>query len=391
MNPRPATNEAVDHEVQPPRLLRGRWLFVARAACVALAALTMGLFVASVPVAYARYGTLCKGPQCDLFQLSPEGAKALEGLGLSVGFYAAYSVALDIVFVLGFWAIGTILFWKSSGHRLALYASVALVTFGAMQPDTLEWLAGAYPVWDLPVTLVYLVGNASFFVLFCVFPDGRFVPRWTRWTAAVWVAYQLLYFFFPDSPFSPGNWPSIINVPLFMGLIGSLVVAQIYRYRRASTQEQRQQTKWVVFGFASMIVAIAVFVTVALINLIPQVLYGLVGITTVYLSALLIPLSIGFAIRRHRLWDIDLIIKRSVVYGSLTTVLAGVFAITDTLMLPLVVGSILGKEDPSLNAVVSAVIIAVLFEPLRRRIKAGVDRLSDKLADVDDRRSAAPH
>jgi len=321
---------------------------------------------------------------------------ALEGLHLSIGFYAAYMMSLEIAFVLGFWATAALLFWKRSDDRLVLYASLALVTFGAMQPDTLRWLAEAYPRLDLPVALVYFVGEVSFFILFCVFPDGRFVPRWTRWAAAVWVVYQLLDSFFPDSPVSPLSWPLLIDIPLFIGLLVSLVVAQIYRYRRVSGPVERQQTKWVVFGFA---VTIAVVIAISLIDLVfgltrpgtTQVLYYLGGATVIYLSALLIPLSIGFAIRRYRLWDIDFIIKRSVVYGSLTTVLAAVFAITNTLVLPLVVGSILGKEDSSLNAVVSAVIIAVLFEPLRRRINAGVNRLSDRLADVDDRRNAAPH
>src|SRR3712207_1379893 len=119
-----------------------------------------------------------------------------------------------------------------------------------MQADTLYWLAEAHPLWGLPVEVVNFVGEAAFFVLFCVFPDGRFVPRWTRWAAVVWIFYQLLAAFLPDSPISPRNWPLVIDASLLLGLIGSLVVAQIYRYRRVSTQVQRQQTKWVVFGFA---------------------------------------------------------------------------------------------------------------------------------------------
>jgi hypothetical protein len=69
---------------------------------------------------------------------------------------------------------------------------------------------------------VYFVGNASFFVLFCVFPNGRFVPRWTRWTAAAWIAYWLLPSFFPDSSLSPSTWPLLIDKSLLLGLLGSL-------------------------------------------------------------------------------------------------------------------------------------------------------------------------
>jgi hypothetical protein len=215
-----------------------------------------------------------------------------------------------------------------------------------------------------------------------VFPDGHFVPRWA---ADAWVVYQLLDSFFPDSPVSPRHWPLLIDITSILGLIGSLVVAQVYRCRRASTQEQRQQTKWVVFGFA---VAIAVLIGTSLIGWIfaltrpgiPQVLYWLVGDTLISLSALLIPLSIGFAIRRYRLWDIDLVINRTLVYGSLSAVLATVFVIMDTLLLPLVVRSVLGVENSSLTTVVSGVVIAVLFKPVRSRIDAGVKRLADRLS-----------
>src|SRR5918994_4983453 len=225
MNPPSATTEGSGSKSSPTDVvLHGRRLFFARVAWVALAALTMGLFIASVPVAYEQLST--------------------------------YNVALSIVFVLGFWAIGAILFWKSSSHRVALYASVALVTFGTVQADTIHWLAEAYPGLDLPVNLVYFVGEASFFVLFCVFPDGRFVPRWARWAAVAGITYWLLDTFFPDSsPVSPGNWPLVIRGSLFLGLIGSLVVGQIYRYRRVSGDKERQQTKWVVFGFTATIAA----------------------------------------------------------------------------------------------------------------------------------------
>jgi len=178
----------------------------------------------------------------------------------------------------------------------------------------------------------------------------------------------------------------ILNVSLFLSLLGTLVFAQIYRYVRVSGPVERLQSKWVIFGLT---VAITVFVGTVLVSLIfPEfrqpgiqgALYKLVSGTIINLSFLFVPLSIGVAVLRYRLWDIDVIINRALVYGSLTTVLAAVFAITDTLLLPLLVRSILGEDDPSLNAVIAALIIAVIFEPLRRRIKAGVNGLVDWLA-----------
>jgi hypothetical protein len=286
---------------------------------------------------------------------------------------------------LGFWAIGAILFWKSSGHRVALYASVALVTFGTVQADTLRWLADVSLVWALLVDLVDFVGEASFFVLFCVFPDGRFVPRWTRWAAAAWIAYWLLVSFFPDSPLSPSSWPPFIDASLFLGLIGSLVLAQIYRYRRHSDQTARQKTKWVVWGFTA---ALAGFMAVELIGWIfalsrpgiPELFYKSIGNAVITLCALLIPLSIGVAILRYRLWDIDLIIRRSLVIGPLATILTVVFELANLLLLPVVFQFIPALDDSSsINTVLSVVIVVVLFKPLHARLDARVNRVVDWL------------
>jgi hypothetical protein len=386
MNPLPTTDEAAGREPLPPTVLHGQRLFFARAAWVALTTLTVGLFFASIPAAYEQLSTVCEGHAgCVYPRLFPEDAKALEGLG-GAGFYAAYHVALALAFALGFWAIGAILFWKSSGHRLALYASAAFVTFGTMQADTLHWLADAHPRLDLLVDFVYFVGNASFFVLFCVFPDGRFVPRWTRWAAVAWITYWLLDSFFPASPVSPVNWPLVINASLFLGLIGSLLVAQIYRYRRVSGPVERQQTKWVVFAITVWIVMVVVVLLIGWIFPlthpgIPQVFYDLANPTVIILSTLLIPLSIGVAILHHRLWDIDLIIKLSLVYGLLSVVLTIVFELANQLLLPFLFRFIPGLDDsPAIKTGVSVVIVVAVLKPFQAWIEKGVSKLSAWIA-----------
>jgi hypothetical protein len=396
MNPRPTTDEAAGREPLPPTVLHGHRLFFARAACVALTALTVGLFVASLPAAHEQLRTVCEGHAgCVYPRLFPEDAKALEGSGLSVGFYVAYHVALALALALGFWVIGAILFWKGSGHRVALFASAALVTCGTVYADTLHWLADAYPRLDLPVDLVYFVGGASFFVLFCVFPDGRFVPRWTRWAAVVWITYWLLRSFFPpDSPVNPGTWPLVIEASLFLGLIGSLVGAQIYRYRRVSEPVERQQTKWVVFSFTVWIVMVVVVLLIDRIFAltqpgIPLVFYDLVSPAVIVPFQLLIPMSIGFAILRYRLWDIDLIIRRSLVIGPLATILTVVFELANQLLLPFLFRFIPGMEDSStINTVASVVIVVVLVKPLHARLNAGVNRLVDRLVGGDGKRAS---
>jgi hypothetical protein len=376
MNPQTATTEVASRKSEPV-ILHGRRLLVARATWVALATLTLGLFVASVPVAYDRYGTECEAVKCALLRLTPEAAKVLQEWNLSIDFYARFIISYEIAYAVGYWMIGLTLFWRRSDARMVLFASIALVIFGAR--NGLQVLMDANLGWALP-EVVAVVGIASFFVLFCVFPDGHFVPRWTRWAAAAWVVYWLLYYFSPDSPFDPDSWPAPINLPLIMGLIGSLVVAQIYRYRRVSGEKERQQTKWVVFGLAA---AMFVQIVVGLIGRIyadPPLLYWLVSVPTIGLAYLFIPLSIGVAILRYHLWDIDLIIRRSLVIGPLLTILTVVFELATQLLLPIIFHYIPGLEDSSsINKVVSVLIVVVLFKPLHARLDADVNRVVDWL------------
>jgi len=353
MNPRPATTDGEGRKSSPTDVvLHGRRLFFARLAWFALAALTVGLFVASVPVAYQQLGT--------------------------------YNVALSIVSVLGFWTIGAILFWKRSDNGSVLLASVVLITYGAIQVDTVHWLAEVYPVWEPPMDLVYFVGEASFFVFFCVFPDGRFVPRWTRWVAVAWITYWLLDSFFPDSPVNPVHWPLVIRAPLLLGLIGSLVVAQIYRYWRVSGPVERQHTKWVVFGFTATIAGFFVVLLIGwLLSLtrtgIPPSLVDDLRTTSFFLFVLFIPLSIGFAMLGY-----PALLIRTVVYSSLISVVGAVYTLTDLLLVPLLAQSTLGEKDPSLTAFLSVVILVVLFKPLRNRIEAGINRLADWLGGDEE-------
>ena len=377
MNLRSAATETVGRET-PPAMLRGRQLLVVRLAWIALATLAVGLFVASVPVAYWEFRSLCEGAECNfLHRLSPGDEKVLKGWGLSPGFFATYTVLQGIVLALGYWAIGAILFWKRSNHRLGLYASIMFVTYGATGSLFVLELADAYPRWHMPVEVLVFVADASWFAVFCIFPDGRFVPRWTRWAAGVWVAHSLCQTVLYNTPFGTKNWPLVADFLLTVSLVGSLVLAQIYRYRRVSGVLARQQTKWVVFGLAVLLV---VFVGWFLINEIrPQsatskMLFLLVGDPILYLALLSIPLSMGIAIWRYHLWDIDFIINRTLVYASLSGLLATVFAFTDQLLQYLLFFTI-RVEQSRIATFASLAVIAVVFQPLRQRIEIIVNRL----------------
>jgi hypothetical protein len=378
------------HTARSQSTLRGGWLLAARVVWIIAAVLIVAVYLTAVPITFTEYQRVCAaGTECrPYWRIEPEDLLALRELRISVGFYAAYRLVGDIIYTLGFWAIGALIFWKKSADRLSLFFSFMLITFGALNIADISGRTSA--ALSLLGTFISYFGSVSFFLAFFIFPDGRLVPRWTRWPMVVWTLYMALLHFVPDdSSFHPRAWSPLLSAPLAVSLFSTLIFAQIYRYLRVSGPVERQQTKWVVFGLTTALVGsvLVVVLTLAYPTLlqpgVPKVLYSLFEVTVTNVLLLLIPLSIGVAILRYRLWNIDVIINRTLVYGSLSAVLAAVFAITDTLLLPLLVQAFLGKEDETLNAVISAVIIAVLFEPLRRRIKEDVKKLTDWLAGSD--------
>jgi hypothetical protein len=151
--------------------------------------------------------------------------------------------------------------------------------------------------------------------------------------------------------------------------------SQIYRYRRVSGPVQRQQTKWVVFG--TVLAGLGMVGFTLPFKTSPTLAqfgspYAFALKTGVLCSMLLIPLSIGIAILRHRLWDVDIIINRALVYGVLTASLALVYA-GGVVGLQGIFRTLAGQES-DLAIVASTLAIAVLFQPLRRLVQGLIDR-----------------
>jgi hypothetical protein len=352
----------------PSNALRGRPLLLARIAWVVLAAVVLGLDAAGIPYAYARYREICRSAACaEPGRLTPEGVQNLQQFGITPEFYAAYvGVGLSTVVTLVFFAVAAVIFWRRSEDQMALFASFTLLVFGGA---AINDVASAHPAFRFPADLLYYVGQVSFGVFFYLFPDGRFVPRWTRWLAIVSAFLFVPDVFFPDSSLTT------LTEPLFFVFIGSLVFAQVYRYLRVSTPTQRRQTRWVVFGFSA---ALAGFLAAILLyEAVPAIgqsgpLGEMVGETVVYGFMLMIPLSIGMAILRSRLYDIDVLINRTLVYGALTASLAAVY-VGCVISLQYAFRALTGQES-QLAVVASTLVIAALFNPLRRRVQAFVDR-----------------
>jgi signal transduction histidine kinase len=176
--------------------------------------------------------------------------------------------------------------------------------------------------------------------------------------------------------FSIVHWPHWLLASIFLGLVFSWAFAQLYRYRYVSTAVQRQQTKWVVFGMMVGMLTDAA-------NLLPPLifpaltqpgsahfLYTTISEVILPLVFLLVPMTIGVSVLRYRLWDIDLIINRTLVYGLLTVCVVVLYV-----LVVVGLGTLFSVLGNLLISLLATGLIAVLFQPLRERLQRTVNRL----------------
>jgi len=372
MNQLSATTTAANASVSTADDMRlhGRWLVLVRVTWVIACVLSVGLFIVSVPFNFASSHALCSTALCNnTNQLTLAQVRELQHLGLSLDFYALFSTMLAIIFEIGYVATGVLIFWRKSDERVALVASFYLVTFGAAFQGS-NLLLTINPVLRILSLGLAFAGNVCVGFFFYLFPTGRFAPRWTRWLLVVWIAYWGYTNLLSGSILTGSG---LIDSLLFAGFLLSVVAIQVYRYRRVSTPVQRQQTKWVVYGLSVAVIGFLLLLTVGFeLSLRLGIIAYLVAGVFLYLFLLLIPVSLGVAILRSRLFDIDVIINRTLVYLTLTALLAVIY-VGLIIALQYLLRSIINQNN-GVAIVVSTLAIYVLFQPLRHRIQSVIDR-----------------
>jgi hypothetical protein len=239
---------------------------------------------------------------------------------------------------------------------------------------------GEMAAWFSSWSWIPLVFVSTSFLLL-LFPDGR-LPS-PRWRAVAWCAGLGITGFVGGYMLDAGpleDFPQIVNPygvdsPV-LGIVtvassflvgGSMVasaISVIVRLRRAGRVE-RQQIKWLAYGGAVVVGAIFVAGVIAIWN-------SAIGTVIIAVALLGLPISTGIAIVRHRLYDIDLIINRTLVYGSLTATLVALYFV-GIVVLQRVFVALTGQKS-TLAVVASTLAIAALFNPLRRRMQGFVDR-----------------
>lgn len=333
---------------------------------IGMAALALSIFLVSVPAYALELNQPVDWPALD-HPVKPMFALALLRTCLSIG-------VVLICFVLA-----SILFRYKRNDRMAVYASFLLLFYGIASAGPIEQLAFYDPALEQVGQTVVFFAAVPWVFFFSLFPSGRFVPRWSRWLSVFSLPWAfVLAAFHPFSGIASGPIPPLIELLWTMSLPLLVVYAQIWRYRHVSGVVERQQTKWIVFG---LFVALTLFT----VSTIPWVYVqnrpaGTIGIAwansimfflqVIWVIMLcVLPLSMSVAVLRYRLWDINLIINRTLVYTSLTALVVGIYMV--------MVGSLSAVFQAHGSFIISLLatgLVAMLFQPLRERLQRGVNR-----------------
>jgi hypothetical protein len=347
------------HASPSTTVLRGRRLLLARSAWIVVATLAVSMFVASIP-GYV-FSVLKLGQTAWMGAPVDAPAGVVFALNL-VGVLASIAAALLCL------TLACLLFWRKADDWMVVFISSYLLVYGVVLAGPLETAEAFYPGWpSLAIDVIQpLFLTTPTIALFLLFPDGRFAPRWTRWLTIFSIPVTVAVLYAP-----PYGWALIGVVVL------GAIYARTYRYRHVSTLAERQQTKWVLFGVLLWLVLMGMLIIPYSIELnlppgSPLPWWTLVTSAGWWLTMTIVPLSLTVAVLRFRLYEIDLIINRTLVYGLLTVTLVALY-FGGVVGLQRVFVAVAGHTS-TLAVVGSTLMIAALFNPLRRRIQSFLDR-----------------
>ncbi len=345
------------------------WLILVRVTWCVLACLVLGLVIGSVVTASlsVHVAPICN--RCNMRVLPPPSeGKVLIEQSLS-SFYLLYVRILCVIFALSCFVVAGVLVWRKPDDWMALFAAFVFifmaVTFCSELPGISAFL------YELESHISYL-GITGLFLFSCLFPLGRLTtPWWSRLLALAAVLYGGSYFLFTNSALNPFEYFFFFGKALEYGIVAGIAFVQGYRYKHISDPVLRRQTSWVMLGICSA--AILYLVQQQLASILPhsrQPLFLFISETMFFIVLLLIPLSIGIAILRSRLWNIDIIIHRTLVYGALSACVVGLY-----ILLVGGAGMILQGQSNVVISLLATGLIAVLFQPLRNRLQQAVSYL----------------
>ena len=358
---------ALDTQVQEtsnkPSRSRAAWLMT-----VGFLVYTLLILIGHIvgfPLGYAYLHTVCPSG-CSL---TPENVRALEHIGLSISFYANLYMVIQVLYILVSVGIALLIVFKKPGQWVPLGLSCFLIWFSAYEGADYPALVAAYPVLNVPVQLLLFLGGGILgFYAFLTFPNGKFGSRWVLGFYLVSVFEGVLAVFITTPVFVLIN--SVFSFLSFFIILGVL----IYRSRRLLNARERAATKWIILSLSIFIpTVILVFFVLPAVAPADSLALLIVNIAGFFGCGINIA-GILMAVLYANAFDIDVFVRRTLVYTLLTAILALLYA-------GMVFGSQFGLATFSPQAaqspfilVGSTLVIAALFQPMRHRIQRTIDR-----------------
>jgi signal transduction histidine kinase len=401
--PKPQTQQqkVAATDGSPNTTLRGRWLLSARLAWVIGFTTLTTLYAFGFLAVHDALSTVCEEKRCTLRQqirhteagervmdwpgppvgyadpLRPDQVEALKTFGLTLDQYGWLGALQMGIPALVFLLIAVGLFWRKSDNWMVLFVSVMIATTPLWAMPLSFTLVVREPAWEWVVGAASLVSTNTGQIFNLIFPTGRFVPRWTRWTVIVVFVGSVFAWFYRPFLEHPNQIEFVTVFILIYSSIG--LYALVYRYFRVASDLERQQLKWIVVGSSGFLLT-----TLLVLQPLNELLTSRAGSmdpaqvlvlsaildTLFHAATFLLPVSIVIAVLRYRLWDIDVIISRALVYGALTTSIIALYI--------LLVGALSLLSQTAGNLLISLLatgLIAFLFQPLRERLQGSVNRL----------------
>lgn len=299
-------------------------------------------------------------------------------LGIPTLLQLGIEYGVDLLLMFGFSIIGGVLIVRRSDDWFAIFTSLFLIIFGVRVTNLANMIA-LTPGYETSGGLILALGDIGVVLFSMLFPDGKFVPRWLKFVAPLLVVTMLGIYIFPNSPFF---WDTMRRTGYLWATTTWYVIgllASVYRYVRHSTLEQKQQIRWAFIGTMGPFSWFLIFQVMQ--NFFPSFESSTILLTSFQVVSrlagiflfLMLPLFITISIARSKLFDIDLLINRSLVYGILTIGLALTLGL-EFLLVSAIFKGIHQGDQSFLVAVIFSVLAGAFFQPMRKRLQRFVDR-----------------
>lgn len=300
-------------------------------------------------------------------------------LGLPGLIQTILDYGVDLLLMFGFSIIAVVLIINRSDDWFAIFTSLFLIVFGARITNLANNIA-VTPGYETQGGLILAMGDIGIVLFSMLFPNGKFAPKWMKFLVPFLILTMLGIYLFPNMPFywdkmSANGYYFLITISWYSIGLGS----GMYRYYRSSTLAQKQQIRWIFIGTMGPFLWFIIFQVLSYFfpvltnsEVVAASFQAISRLAGIFLF-LMLPLFVAISIVQTRLFDIDMIINRSLVYGILTIGLGLTFGLI------FVLGSTLFRSMQSSDqfffvAIIFSIAVGAGFQPLRKKLQRFVDR-----------------